>query len=156
MAGVMRRWFGVALAAIVLGAPGGPRAEPVIVDIRSPAEWRETGVIADAVLLTFFAEDGSYDAKRFVDHLAGAVGFDAAILLICRTGRRTGAIIPLLEQAGFRHVDHIEGGITRWRAADGDLVMPGPDDLPRVTQFDRSWRCGAKGDARGRLCRSSP
>lgn len=60
MAAVIRGCLGVALAAIVLGAPGGLRAEPVIVDIRTPAEWRETGVIADAVLLTFFAEDGSY------------------------------------------------------------------------------------------------
>lgn len=156
MAALMRRCLGVALLAILLGAGGLRAAEPVIVDIRTPAEWRATGVIADAILLTFFAEDGSYDAERFVEHLAGAVGFDAPILLICRTGHRTGVIIPLLEQAGFRHVDHIEGGITRWRAAEGDVVMPRPNELPLVTQFDRSWRCDAESDERGRLCRSSP
>lgn len=138
---MMCKWFGMVCACLVLCAPsGGWASEPVIVDIRTAAEWHATGVIEDAILMTFFAEDGSYDADRFVAALAAEVGPDAPILLVCRSGRRTQAVLPLLEKSGFRHVDHIEGGIRRWRAEGRAVVMPFSDSLARTTGSGRAWR----------------
>ena len=153
MAAMRRGRLGMALAVMVAVAPAAVAAsEPVVVDIRTPAEWRATGVVEEALLLTFFAADGSYDAAGFVDRLAGEVGRDAPILLVCRTGSRTRAVLSLLEGAGFGRVAHVEGGLTRWLAEGRDVVTPAPDTLPRTTRFDRIWRCSAEGDERASAC----
>ncbi|MFP4269887.1 MAG: rhodanese-like domain-containing protein [Alphaproteobacteria bacterium] len=143
----------MAAAFMVAVAPAAvTAAEPLVVDIRTPAEWRATGVVEEALLLTFFAADGSSDAARFVDRLAAEVGRDAPVLLLCRTGNRTRAVLSVLERAGFRRVAHVEGGLTRWRAEGRDVVTPAPDTLPRTTRFDRIWRCSAEGDERASAC----
>ncbi len=152
------RWLmGSALALAVLLAPAAAvAAEPVVVDIRTPAEWRATGVIEDALLSTFFAEDGAYDAARFVDGLAEQVDRNAPILLVCRTGNRTRVVMQLLEQAGFRRVEHVEGGIVRWLAQEKDVVVPAADQLPEATRFGRMWTCSGAGEGTPPACSSMP
>ena len=151
MARLRRKGLGVALACLILSGAAEAN-DPVIVDIRTPAEWRSTGVIEDALLLTFFARDGSHDAEAFVDRLTEAVGLDASIRLVCRTGRRTQAVMPLLERAGFRNVSHIEGGMTRGDVPDHKVLKPAPGELPGATRFGRIWRCtGGQSQATCRL-----
>ena len=153
MARLRRSDLGVVLACLILSTAAGAD-EQVIVDIRTPAEWRSTGVIEDALLLTFFAPDGSHGAGAFVDRLTEAVGLDASIRLVCRTGRRTQAIMPLLKRAGFREVSHIEGGMTRGDVPDHKVLKPAPGELPDSTRFGRIWRCtGGESQATCRLVR---
>ncbi len=157
MAAMRRRRLGMALAFMVAVAPAGAvAAEPIVVDIRTPAEWRATGVVEEALLLTFFAADGSYDAAIFVDRLAAEVGRDAPVLLLCRTGNRTRAVLSVLERAGFRRVAHVEGGLMRWLAEGRDVVTPAPDTLPRAARFDRIWRCSAAAGAVVSVCSPIP
>ncbi|TVQ56923.1 MAG: rhodanese-like domain-containing protein [Rhodobacteraceae bacterium] len=107
--------------ALIFGGGAAQAADPLsahegrmIVDIRTPGEWRQTGVVDGAVLLTFFDERGRYDAAAFVASLDSALaGRDSReVTLICRTGSRTGQVKGYLQGLGY-DVDHVEGGIMR-------------------------------------------
>ena len=85
-----------------------------IVDIRTAGEWKETGVIEGSKLLTAFDEQGRFN-KAFPDALAAFAKQDEDIILICRTGRRTGIIAKALaEQAGYTGIINVKDGIKRW------------------------------------------
>lgn len=82
-----------------------------VVDIRTQPEWIQTGVVENAVLITFFDARGNYDAKEFLYHLE-ASGFskDEEFALICRTGNRTKAVSAFLSEQGYK-VINLRGGI---------------------------------------------
>jgi len=40
-----------------------------IVDIRTPGEWKETGLLKGAIPIMFFDARGKYDAKKFLEEL---------------------------------------------------------------------------------------
>lgn len=120
-----------ALAALLLAAPSAalaqatPRVEnapraitpreayeaqqagkAVIVDIRTPQEWKETGVPKGAVRLDMTARD-------FVEKL-GALskanpGKDLA--LICRTSSRSQRVVSALVSQGWSNVVDVAGGV---------------------------------------------
>jgi rhodanese-related sulfurtransferase len=84
----------------------------VLVDVREPAEWTETGVAAPAVLLaksTFDAEQAG-DWKPFLEKFR-----DKQIILYCRTGRRSGAVAAVLASQGYKVAN--AGGFKDWQAA---------------------------------------
>ena len=58
-----------------------------IVDIRTPSEWQETGIIAGAKTITFDPSNKSV----FLDELSKAVDIKKPIALVCRSGRRSTA-----------------------------------------------------------------
>lgn len=79
----------------------------LIVDIRTPEEWAETGVIEGAKLVTF---DG---AQSFM----AAVGPDLAdgrdLILVCRSGRRSDAAAEALQSMIPNRIFSVEGGMGR-------------------------------------------
>ncbi len=77
-----------------------------IVDIRTPQEWRQTG-IAQGV------ERIDMRDPHFERALLARVGHDknAPIALICRTGNRTARMQAALRDAGFTNVYHIAEGM---------------------------------------------
>ena len=84
-----------------------------IIDIRTKGEWRETGIVPNAYLLTFFDERGNYDIEGFLDSLNKIVKKDEQFALICRTGSRTGMISNFLgEKLGY-HVVNLRGGMMK-------------------------------------------
>jgi rhodanese-related sulfurtransferase len=85
-----------------------------IVDIRTPPEWKETGVIKGSKRLTAFDEQRRFN-KAFPADLAAFAKKDEAIILICRTGNRTSMIArALAEQAGYTGIINVKDGIKRW------------------------------------------
>jgi len=70
----------------------------VLVDVREPAEWAETGVAKPAVLLAKSDFDGAQ--KQWQVFLAG-VG-DKQIILYCSHGIRAGKIATKLAEQGFK------------------------------------------------------
>ena len=94
-----------------------------VVDIRTPGEWKSTGVIAGSRLLTFFDENGSADTARW---LASAKGFAAPgqpVILICRSGGRTRAATQFLAQkAGYTTVYNVKQGMNGWLAEQRPVV----------------------------------
>jgi rhodanese-related sulfurtransferase len=83
-----------------------------IVDIRTPGEWRETGVVPGCTTVTFFDEMGNYDAEGFLKAMDALGGKDVEIGLICRTGSRTAQIASFMDQQGY-NVKNLAGGVMK-------------------------------------------
>ena len=98
------------------------RGVPVI-DIRTPEEWRETGIIEGSRLLTFFDVQGRYDARAWLSELAAIATPDEPFALICHSGGRSALVSRFLDaQLGYRRVYDVPGGIERWVAEDRPTV----------------------------------
>ncbi len=83
-----------------------------IIDIRTEPEWKETGLVENTIPITFFDEQGRYDAQAFINELNKHVKKDREFALICRTGNRTAAVSELLSKQGYKVVN-LKGGIKR-------------------------------------------
>ena len=84
----------------------------VLIDVREPAEWADTGVAAPAVLLpkSEFDEGLKGDWQDFL----AKVG-DREIIAYCRSGRRSGAVTEALAARGLKVAN--AGGFKDWQAA---------------------------------------
>lgn len=82
-----------------------------IVDIRTPGEWRETGLIKGAVPIMFWDEKGNYDARKFLIELNQKVDTKKPFALICHTGSRTSIIAPWLSKEFGYKVINLKGGM---------------------------------------------
>ncbi len=84
--------------------------ELVLIDIRQPEEWRETGMPQGSVGVSMAHPEGG---QGFLRDVLAAVGgdTDASIALICRTGNRTSQVLPALQRWGFTDVHHIPEGV---------------------------------------------
>ena len=83
----------------------------VLVDVREPAEWAETGVAEKAVLLPKSDFDGAQ--KLWKDFLAK--NGDKEVILYCRSGKRAGVIGATLAAKGIKVAN--AGGFSDWEAA---------------------------------------
>lgn len=82
-----------------------------IVDIRTPGEWKQTGLVKGSIPIMFYDERGQYDLKGFLDELNKKVDTSKEFALICRSGSRTRILSNYLsQQLGYKVVD-IAGGI---------------------------------------------
>ena len=93
----------------------------VIIDIRREDEWRDTGIIPGAEMVTAFDSSGRVHPE-FLDGFRSVVpGPDTPVMLYCRTGNRTTSLgNALIEQLGFSNVTHLSKGITGWLAEGRD------------------------------------
>lgn len=83
----------------------------VLVDVREPTEWAETGVAEKAVLLPKSDFDGAQ--KLWKDFLAQ--NSDKEVILYCRSGKRAGVIGATLAAKGIKVAN--AGGFAEWEAA---------------------------------------
>jgi rhodanese-related sulfurtransferase len=84
-----------------------------IIDIRTPAEWRETGIVKGSYTIMFFDEKGNFNLEIFLRQLDMVVKKDEPFALICRVGSRTGMVSEFLsERLGYK-VTNLKGGIMK-------------------------------------------
>lgn len=84
-----------------------------IIDIRTPAEWIETGIVKGSYTIMFFDEKGNFNIETFLKQLDMAVKKDEPFALICRVGSRTGMVSEFLsERLGYK-VTNLKGGIMK-------------------------------------------
>ncbi|WP_145108038.1 rhodanese-like domain-containing protein [Cereibacter sediminicola] len=83
------------------------RGEALVVDIREPSEWRETGVLPNAVLLPF------RDADSFLAQVGPRLKPGQPIALICRSGRRSAAAAAAIAGRSGHPVVNVAGGMVR-------------------------------------------
>lgn len=88
--------------------------KPVVIDVRTPAEYAAGRLEAVNLHLDFYAPD-------FKDQLA-KLDKNAAYLLYCRSGNRSGQALGLMKGMGFTDVRHIDGGISAWTSAGLPVV----------------------------------
>ncbi len=86
--------------------------QAVLIDVREPSEWADTGVAAPAVLLP----KSEFDAGQIGDwkDFLAKVG-DKQILTYCRSGRRSGAVAEALAAQGHKVAN--AGPFEAWKAA---------------------------------------
>lgn len=122
----MTRMLLAALAALILlpawageTAPIAPGAllekmtsgddDLLVLDVRSAQEFAE-GHVPGAVNI-------SYDElEARLGELAGER--ESEVVVYCRSGRRAGIALELLEKAGFERLYHLEGDYLAWSAAE--------------------------------------
>jgi rhodanese-related sulfurtransferase len=95
---------------MVVDAPSAHAAatqgDTVFVDIRRPDEWVQTGMPEGSIGITMQDQD-------FVERVEAALGGDRGrpLVLICRSGARSGQTLMGLRQLGFTHVSHVGEGM---------------------------------------------
>ena len=82
-----------------------------IVDIRTPAEWKETGIVKNSIPIMFFNEQGAYDVNAFLTELNAKVDTTKQFAIICRTGSRTAIIADFLSKQLHYKVVNVKDGI---------------------------------------------
>ena len=84
----------------------------VLVDVREPNEWAESGVAAPATLLA----KSEFDEGMIGEwkHFLSTVG-DKQIIFYCRSGSRAGKVAAALAAQGYRVAN--AGGFKDWQAA---------------------------------------
>lgn len=90
----------------------------LLVDIRTPPEWTETGVIDGAALVEFRG------AERFLKTVGPALEDGRDLVLICRSGNRTQAAARALSGRIPNKIISVEGGMKRVIAAGYQPVKP--------------------------------
>ena len=82
-----------------------------IVDIRTPGEWKETGIVKNSIPIVFFNEQGGYDVNAFLTELNAKVDTTKPFAIICRTGSRTAVIGDFLSKQLHYKVTNVKDGI---------------------------------------------
>ena len=89
--------------------------DPLIVDVREPAERDEHGSIPGAIsaprgMLEFYADPTSPYHRAEFDP-------GRRVILHCAAGGRSALAADTLAQMGYANVAHLEGGFTAWKEA---------------------------------------
>jgi rhodanese-related sulfurtransferase len=93
-----------------------------VVDIRTPSEWRESGLLQGAIPIMFFDERGGYNVEAFLQELQSKVDVTKPFALICRTGSRTKVVSHFLSQEFGYEVIDLQGGMLYIKASKLPVV----------------------------------
>ena len=88
----------------------------VMIDVRRKEEYKRTGVIRNAHLLTFFDEFGNYDMESWMKEFEKIVtSKEQTFVLICAHANRTRTIGNFLIEQGYKNCSHLFGGMALWQ-----------------------------------------
>ena len=90
----------------------------LIVDIRSPGEWHDTGVIQGALLVTYS------DAESFLRQVAPQLAPGQKLALICRSGNRTSRAARQIAPLTSHDVINVSGGMLHVMEQGHSTVPP--------------------------------
>ncbi len=96
-----------------------------VIDIRTPQEWKERGVIKGAHLMMFFDEQGRPHIKEWMQGLSKLIkDKKSPFILYCAHANRTKALGSWLsDKAGFTNVYQLKGGIEYGWIEEGKPVV---------------------------------
>ncbi len=100
---------------------------PVIIDVRSNAEWTKDGNIDGAINIQF------NDFFNSLDQVPADK--DARIVITCASGHRGGIIMMALRLMGYTDVVNLAGGMGGWKAAGMPVVGLVPDMATFLTSL---------------------
>lgn len=92
--------------------------DALVVDIRRPEEWTETGVVEGSLLFTYTAPE------RFLGQLGPELADGRDLVLICRSGNRTQDAADELATLIPNRIISVEGGIRRIISEGYQTVTP--------------------------------
>jgi len=80
-------------------------SEVIVLDVRTPEEVSE-GFIATARNIDFYSADFENDVTSLDKEVTYAI--------YCRSGKRSGHAVKIMQSAGFQKLYNLEGGIIEW------------------------------------------
>ena len=92
----------------------------LLVDIRTPEEWSDTGVIEGARLIEFDFNN----PNTFLPQIAAELADGRDLFLICNSGNRTQVVADFLARQVPNRIVSVEGGIRKVMAAGYQTVPP--------------------------------
>lgn len=97
----------------------------VVIDVRTPREWQQTGIVAGSLPIMFFDERRKPLAQEWLDQASAHIASNQELILICRTGNRSKIIANYLtQQHGYERVYNVKKGITQWLRLGHKTVAP--------------------------------
>lgn len=98
----------------------------VAIDIRTPQEWQQTGIIPGSKTLMFFDAQGQYNIDSWLQEFEQLVTEkNQSFVLICRSANRTGRVGNFLAgQLKMENVYHLDGGIKNWIKQQQPVTSP--------------------------------
>ncbi|MEA3497856.1 MAG: rhodanese-like domain-containing protein [Campylobacterota bacterium] len=87
-----------------------------LIDIRTPPEWIQTGIVPTSNKIMFFDEKGNYNVEAWLEKFGKLVkDKNQPFVLVCRSGNRTGSVGNFLSnKLNFKNVYHLQDGINSW------------------------------------------
>ena len=86
-----------------------------VIDVRTPGEWAQTGVVEGSIPIMFFDEKRKAHPKKWLNEASSYIQPENKVALICRSGNRSKVIGKyLVKQHGYQHVYNVKGGIISW------------------------------------------
>lgn len=76
-----------------------------VIDVREPDEFAEGAIIPESENLPM--------NQAIADASAGTLPKDQKIIVVCRSGGRSGVVMQVLKEHGY-DVENLEGGIEAW------------------------------------------
>ena len=88
----------------------------VVIDIRTPPEWKELGIVPTSDTIMFFDERGGYNINSWLNKFTKLVkDKNQPFILVCRSGNRTSMVGKFLsDQLKYKNVYHLQNGIKSW------------------------------------------
>jgi len=84
----------------------------LVIDIRTPQEWKDRGVIPGAKKIMFFTPDGRADVPNFMFELGHLIkDKNQPFIIYCAHANRSKELGKWLTQLGFSKVFELKGGI---------------------------------------------
>ncbi|WP_372885186.1 rhodanese-like domain-containing protein [Shimia sp.] len=96
----------------------------ILIDLRTPEEWQDTGVARGAWPLDMTQHSFGGDLLRVIERNP-----QHQVAVICRTGRRSAYMVEVLERNGIHGVLDVSEGMAGGRNGRGWI----PSGLPTVT-----------------------
>jgi rhodanese-related sulfurtransferase len=95
-----------------------------VIDIRTPGEWVQTGIIKDAHKMMFFTPKGEADLAEWFFELGHLIkDKKEPFIIYCAHANRTKSLGKGLSQMGYKNVYELEGGIENgWIKAGKKIV----------------------------------
>lgn len=87
----------------------------LLLDVRTPGEFAE-GYLAGAKNIDYYKDGFAEEMK--------AMPKDQAVFVYCRSGGRSARTMKMLEEAGFKVVFDMAGGVIRWQKEGRKLEKP--------------------------------
>lgn len=97
-----------------------------IIDIRRVDEWKKTGVIDGAKMLTFFDAKGNYDIPKWMSEFSQIIkDKDSTFVIYCAHANRTKMVGNFLnKELGYKNVYELNGGINYGWIDKGMKTIP--------------------------------
>jgi len=84
----------------------------LVIDVRTPAEWKHTGIIKGSVRITYMDNEGRVDKNAFLKMVQEKTSTkNDLIVLVCRTGVRSKKAAEWLAKEGYTNIYNKTHGI---------------------------------------------